>query len=117
MLIVVRMCVYYYGRAPKRALICDGGFVELPYGIGTELPWRLRYLLGAPTLHSLSTVSHLRPWRYSKDWKLMGPGFLHRYHTGEYSHRPGILDLPTDCSRSGLQAWLQRCLRKAFAKC
>jgi hypothetical protein len=27
----------------------------------------------------------------------MGPGFLHRYHTGEYSHRPGILDLPTDC--------------------
>ena len=54
----------------KRALIRDGCFVESPSGIGTELPWRLRYVHGAPALHSKSTVSQLCPHIIcSKNWK------------------------------------------------
>ncbi|KAN0141798.1 hypothetical protein V8E53_000260 [Lactarius tabidus] len=59
-LIVLRMCVYFLSSngadLPQSVLICDGGFVESPSGMGTELPWQLRYALGTPTLRSLSTL-------------------------------------------------------------
>jgi hypothetical protein len=39
----------------------DFDLVESPSGIGTELPWQLRWAYGPPTLHSLFTVSQRRP--------------------------------------------------------
>ena len=72
-----------------QSLTC-GGFVELPSGIKTELPWRLRYAHGAPTLHLKFTVRRLYP---SKPFvhaitNLICLCFLHRSSTGVYFHPP-----------------------------
>ena len=60
----------------KQVLICDGVFVESPFGMGTELLWRLRYAHGTPTLRSLSIVSQHSHIICSKEvGKLMVMGF------------------------------------------
>ena len=66
--------------------MCDGRFKELPSGIGTKLQWGLRYVHGAPALHSKSTVSQLVATSYVQGiGNLIVPDFLDRYHTGKNS--------------------------------
>ena len=96
----------------KRALIYDGGFAELPSGIGTELLWRLQYAHGAPMLHSLSTVSQLHRYTIcSKDLKTYGPGFyIGITQVSMPVHSPGFFR-STDSSPAALRR-LGACARR-----
>ena len=76
--------------------MCDDGSVELQSGIGTELPWRLQYAHGLPTLHSLSTVSRHRSYTISSKDLKAHPDILYRHRTGEefYLHDWGFRGPP-----------------------
>ena len=56
--------------------------------MGTELPWRLQYAHGTPTLRSSSTVSRYSLHYLFKVLESSWDWFFDSHHTGEYSHCP-----------------------------